>query len=638
MPRGAARNIRHLALLLLLLLQFVVNADGRNFRLGVLAPVSGSWPVGRTILGAATVTVDEIMSDASDFSAIVGSGHSLSFMYENTDCNAATGLERIVHLWSAGHVDAFIGPGCDDVCYGCALLAGKWGMPIISWGCMLPEFSDKTTFPTFYRTVSPYQYTSQLVIGLMRHYGWRRLALITVSDPLWQLASRLTKVELQEAGFEVHDYLVFDVLETRVADSVKHVYQDAVNRSRVILFYAHLDEVTTFMQLYGGNLDDEYAVLAIDMFLKPYAQTLNLTVERTTNINLYEGIINIVAQGQPNINGYADFQDGVRNAMAKEPFNMPMEPWERVDVFASYLRQAILLYAHALNATLARGVAIDNVTAALIPELFATSFWDTTDPVRMNSYGDKKPSYVLYNIRNGSQVEIGTFLSSDEKIDFRDDVSITWPSGRTDRPTGEPRCGWENEHCEHEHNNNYAIVASIACVCGSLVISGLAIIIYRLKNAKINSRPKNMGQEIPRSALELQKLMNSKNIGKKRKNKYHKDHARQPIQEKGMEKVVQPVPTFKQKMGESNNSYFNRMDKEVQAAKQRAEFEVKWDVEVTQQRDNKVYVKPATPLESVQRKTKQKSREVAEQKKHVSLQEQKQALDFTRTDKVEFGR
>lgn len=54
-------------------------------------------------------------------------------------------------LYRTEDLDGIIGGGCSTVCVPVSLLAAAWGIPVISYGCLLSTLGDKDTYPTFAR-------------------------------------------------------------------------------------------------------------------------------------------------------------------------------------------------------------------------------------------------------------------------------------------------------------------------------------------------------------------------------------------------------------------------------------------------------------------------------------------------------
>jgi len=114
---------------------------------------------------------------------------------------------------------------------------------------------------------------------------------------------------------------------------------------------------------------------------------------------------------------------------------------------------------------------------------------------------------------------------------------------------------------------------------------------------KINNRPDNEDQAIPKSLKNLMKVRNeirngtfNQSINKPSKNPKNPDMKGLLDSTKhttfegpklpGMNKPLKPIPVFKQNPGEHKRSFFYRMDQTIQSMKKRAEFENKYKVDV----------------------------------------------------------
>ena len=144
----------------------------QNITIAALAPMTGEWDVGRTTAAAMPIAVEDINNDPS-----ILPNHRLQFVFGNTNCSPNTALPLVMNFWAQQKrgVDAFIGGGCNRVCEYISLLAGKWNLPVISWGCMSAHLSNRNTFPTFVRTVGEFNQT------LFFEFIWDYISLLASS-------------------------------------------------------------------------------------------------------------------------------------------------------------------------------------------------------------------------------------------------------------------------------------------------------------------------------------------------------------------------------------------------------------------------------------------------------------------------
>ena len=102
-------------------------------------PLSGSWDGGKRVAGAAALAVERVNTNKAMLP-----GRRLEYSWADSGCSAQQGLAAMGELLGgASTVDAVIGPGCSSACEVTSYLSGGQGIPQISWGCALPELSDK---------------------------------------------------------------------------------------------------------------------------------------------------------------------------------------------------------------------------------------------------------------------------------------------------------------------------------------------------------------------------------------------------------------------------------------------------------------------------------------------------------------
>lgn len=161
----------------------------RQLTVMVLLPVTGDWPVGRSIAGAVPVALHAATSD-------VLPGWDLHFVWNDTRCHAGTGLGEVVsmYLHLTEPLRAIIGGGCDSVCEVVGLLAAHWQVPMASWGCQSTTLSHKSDYPTVARTVAPLDKAMPTIAALLHYFDWHRVVILASSEKGWQLAGEKLKV------------------------------------------------------------------------------------------------------------------------------------------------------------------------------------------------------------------------------------------------------------------------------------------------------------------------------------------------------------------------------------------------------------------------------------------------------------
>lgn len=90
--------------------QSTANEDVKEVKIGVLLPMTGYWPIGKTSASAITIAVGKINKDPT-----LLLGYKMTFLWNDSMCLAAEGLNQAVEFKISG-VDAIIGDGCDIIC------------------------------------------------------------------------------------------------------------------------------------------------------------------------------------------------------------------------------------------------------------------------------------------------------------------------------------------------------------------------------------------------------------------------------------------------------------------------------------------------------------------------------------------
>ena len=140
-----------------------------------LVPVTGDWPVGKTILGALPLAIEDINNDPN-----LLSNYTLEFEYQDSECHDGTGLSDALTFREElrDELVVIIGDGCDTVCETVGLLASHWRLPMITWGCGSALLTDMKYYDTLARVVGPYPRTITILMELLKAYGWNRVSVL----------------------------------------------------------------------------------------------------------------------------------------------------------------------------------------------------------------------------------------------------------------------------------------------------------------------------------------------------------------------------------------------------------------------------------------------------------------------------
>ena len=209
--------------LVLFILCFLNCHQCKLFVLDILFPWKGFWAVGSHSAGASTLALEAVKSDKLKFTAVRAGNHSFNLTWHDTECTPKYGLPLLVDGYY-NNVDVFIGPICSVICEPGAHLATKWKLPMVSFGSTSSLMSDKNIYPTFARTSSPVEMAAPFFLMLMRKFGYRRVAVFTGYEPIWNTAAAAIRSYLLASRINVIHFSTFE--RNFDSNNLKNLYTD----------------------------------------------------------------------------------------------------------------------------------------------------------------------------------------------------------------------------------------------------------------------------------------------------------------------------------------------------------------------------------------------------------------------------
>ena len=191
--------------------------------LGFLSPMTSGLVNGALFSGALPIVVDHI-NNRSD----ILPSTTIKFLYENTDCDATTGLGAAVKLFNK-KVDVFVGPGCSAACVIVGRLSTAEKIPMFTYSCSSIELANKKTYPYVSRMKSYARgskgYTPKAFIALMKYYNWRKVCLIERRHDIYTPLAAATKEEILNNSF------IIQVRESYYSeDTTFEMYREMLDR------------------------------------------------------------------------------------------------------------------------------------------------------------------------------------------------------------------------------------------------------------------------------------------------------------------------------------------------------------------------------------------------------------------------
>lgn len=177
------------------------------------------------------------------------------------------------------------------------------------------------------------------------------------------------------------------------------------------------------------------------------AKDSNATNERARHA--YTAMLTVIAE-QPESPEYLAFSQQVREVAAAK-FNYTFDAGVPVSSFATAFYDAVLLYAYALNQTIAEQP--DTLYRPLNGTLITQMMWNRqfkgiTGNVTIDANGDRISKYLLLDMNEETgYFEVVAQYHNQTGLQFVPGKRIHWAGGREDPPPDMPTCGFDGSLC-----------------------------------------------------------------------------------------------------------------------------------------------------------------------------------------------
>ena len=147
---------------------------------------------------------------------------------------------------SASDIVGIVGPVYSREARVLAPFAAKLGVPMISYGATDPELSDRSTYPTFYRTIASDNGTALAITKLFLKYNWTSGIIIYQNDAFGIGGAQVISETLEDNNIIVQDMIVFDVVTLKIRGDLKNILMNSP--SRIVILWADSVYATLVLQ------------------------------------------------------------------------------------------------------------------------------------------------------------------------------------------------------------------------------------------------------------------------------------------------------------------------------------------------------------------------------------------------------
>ncbi|XP_059498527.1 retinal guanylyl cyclase 2-like isoform X2 [Stegostoma tigrinum] len=205
-PRGLSGPQRQglgLALLLLGAGPLLAAARSPTFTIGLVGPWQCDPVLSRALPElAASLAIRAVNRDPS-----ISPAYRYDYAVFDQDCRTGRGLAGFARL--ERRASGFVGPLNPGYCAAAGLLAESWDKPLVSWACPDPEPGSRRrrrrqrTHPAFATFARPTPSAAAVLLRVLEHFGWARVAVVSSQQELWVETARELADGLRRRGLPV---------------------------------------------------------------------------------------------------------------------------------------------------------------------------------------------------------------------------------------------------------------------------------------------------------------------------------------------------------------------------------------------------------------------------------------------------
>jgi ABC-type branched-subunit amino acid transport system substrate-binding protein len=431
--------------------------------------MTGDWPIGRTVIGAVSLAVDDVNNDPG-----LLPGRKLEYAPVRDDaCNKLKALESLSTIFDVdGPIDFVIGPGCSGGCISTATLAQAKGLAQISPFCGSGALSNKKEYPVFMRTTSPYSKWGGALLALMGWANWGSVALLRDQSELMALSAQTMRNKLEEHAKQV----VVEVRYISQGDLPSMLQRIEHAGARVVMALAYsTDYLAIAVAAKMLTFTEGWAWIGVDMVADAdtIGEAFGNVVTRQDAQAALQGWIYM----EPYSDAPASFFDRVRKASI-EVHGQKLGENDPVNSFASNLYDAILLYAHIVTSY---PELVEKGPSDQAEKLMNFSFQGLGGGViQLDQDGDKKESIRVLNYGRRKDGRIGgrqVGVYDAIKVEYMPDnaTEVLWPGHSSVFPL-------DKRGSEKVSTQMQLIIAGV--LAGVLVIMFVIAAAFLLKNKK----------------------------------------------------------------------------------------------------------------------------------------------------------
>ncbi|GAB0089072.1 gamma-aminobutyric acid type B receptor subunit 1 [Sergentomyia squamirostris] len=174
--------------------------DATQLHIGGIFPIAGKggWQGGQACMPAAKLALDDVNNQTN-----LLPGFKLILHSNDSECEPGLGASVMYNLLYNKPQKLMLLAGCSTVCTTVAEAAKMWNLIVLCYGASSPALSDRSRFPTLFRTHPSATVHNPTRIKLMEKFGWSRVAILQQAEEVFISTVEDLENRCKEAGIEI---------------------------------------------------------------------------------------------------------------------------------------------------------------------------------------------------------------------------------------------------------------------------------------------------------------------------------------------------------------------------------------------------------------------------------------------------
>ncbi|XP_064650354.1 gamma-aminobutyric acid type B receptor subunit 1-like [Lineus longissimus] len=170
----------------------------KDIWIGGIFPMEGGWAGGNGCFPATIMALQDVNARSD-----ILPGYRLQMAYNDSKCSAGLGTKAMYELLYNPPTKIIFLVGCSLVSTFVAQAAKMWNLVVLSYGSSSPALSDRTRFPTFFRTHPSANLQNPTRIKLIKRWNFSRIATIQQIEEVFTSTIQDLENKVKNEGIEI---------------------------------------------------------------------------------------------------------------------------------------------------------------------------------------------------------------------------------------------------------------------------------------------------------------------------------------------------------------------------------------------------------------------------------------------------